>query len=108
MALEIVEYQETPNPNALKCVLSSPPLPPPPPPPPPSSSPPPQSNTAAKLRSYTSPEQAATDPLASAIFAIAGIRNVLIHDAWLTIGKLPEYDWKTIKSQLTKVLSNAS
>jgi len=95
MPLSIVEYQETPNPNALKCVLSS-------------AAPAPTSATGNKLRSYTSPEHAAADPLAAAIFAIPGIRNVLIHDAWLTIGKLPDHDWKTIKSDLNKVLSNAS
>lgn len=97
MPLTVLEYQETPNPNALKCVLSAPA--------PALASPTPHAQ--AKLRSYTSPQLAANDPLAAALFAIPGIRNVLIHDAWLTIGKHPDHDWKSIKAQLTKVLSNA-
>lgn len=40
--------------------------------------------------------------------AIPGVRNVLIHDEWISIGKLPESDWKTVKAAVKRVLHGAA
>lgn len=84
MPFTIRSYQDTPNPNALKCHLSA--------------------RIAEHPRSYFSPSQAAQDPLGSKLFAIPGVTNILIHPEWITIGKSPDSPWKPIKAALERVL----
>jgi len=86
---QIVEFQATPNPNAVKCVLDS-------------------SPTAGSMRSYSSAAQAGDDPLGSALFAIPGVTNLLIHDGWIAVGKDPGVDWKSVKAGIKKVLGEAT
>jgi hypothetical protein len=90
MGYRVLEFAATPNPNALKCVLDG--------------SPAPQSP-----RSYvgTGPD-AAVDPLGAALMAVPGVRNVLIHDGWVSVGKTPEADWKPIKAAVKQVLGDAT
>lgn len=88
MGYTVTEFQTTPNPNALKCILSASPAPQGP-------------------RSYLTKEAAANDPLAAALFAIPGVRNLLIHHGWITIGKDPAADWKPLKRELQRVLKDA-
>lgn len=85
------EFQETPNPAALKCVLDRPvdPLP----------------EGHAPIRSYRSPESASHDPLAARLFAVPGVANVLIADTWVTIGKAETAVWKTLKPAIQKAIS---
>lgn len=82
------EFQETPNPAALKCVLDRPVDP-----------------FDVPIRSYRSAEAAAADPLASRLFAVPGVANVLIADTWVTIGKADSVAWKTLKPAITKALA---
>lgn len=90
MAYRIIEFVATPNPNALKCVLDVSPAPNGP-------------------RSYVNKApDAAADPLGAALMQIAGIRNILIHDGWISIGKDPAADWRSLKAAVKKVLSEAS
>jgi len=93
MPYEVVEFQATPNPNAVKCVLDKPPA---------------GLAAPAPQRSYTDASAAADDPLGAALMAIPGVRNVLIHDEWISIGKLPESDWKTVKAAVKRVLHGAA
>jgi hypothetical protein len=92
MPYRVTDFQTTPNPNALKCVLdrklASPPQPPPP-------------------RSYFNADQTKGDPLAVALFAIPGVRNLLIQAAWITVSKAADSDWKPIKSAVERVLNEA-
>lgn len=97
MPLIVKEYQSTPNPNALKCVVDRP-IPPLP-------------GSAGALRSYSSPAAAASDSLAAALFAISGVRNVLIHApsreaGWISINKSPDVDWRTLKPAIERVLQD--
>lgn len=97
MPLIVKEYQSTPNPNALKCVVDRPIAPPP--------------GGSGALRSYSSPAAAASDPLAAALFAIPGVRNVLIHappkDAgWISINKATDAEWRTLKPAIERVLQD--
>jgi hypothetical protein len=91
LGYKIVEFQETPNPNAVKCVLD---------------------HTLAAaggggLRSYQSPQSAAGDPLATALFAIPGVCGVLIQQEWVTVSKRPDTEWKGIKAAVKKVMGSA-
>lgn len=75
--LRILQFQDTPNPNALKCVLDH--------------------RLPDTPRSYFSAGQVDSDPLAARLFAIPGITNLLIHETFITLGKAPNADWKSIK-----------
>ncbi|MCC6426168.1 MAG: NifU N-terminal domain-containing protein [Phycisphaerales bacterium] len=84
-----IRYQDTPNPNAIKCVVEQPI---------------PALPGRPGPRSYSSAETGKEDPLASAIFGIPGVVNVLIADLWLTINREPGKDWKPIKQGLERIL----
>lgn len=88
MGYKIKSYQETPNPNALKCVLDR--------------------RTGDKTRSYFKATDAGADPLATSLFSIVGVTNLLIHPDWITVSKSPEASWKTIKKAVERVLNEAS
>jgi hypothetical protein len=90
LGYQVTEFHDTPNPNALKCVLDRP-LPP-------------LASASAPLRSYQSPAAASADPLAAALFAIPGVAGVLINPGWVTISKTPDAQWKPLKAGVKKVL----
>lgn len=87
MAHAVVRFQETPNPNAIKCVV--------------------EGRFADAPRSYFNAEQAAADSLAAALFALPGVTNVLIHEEFVTVGKSPAADWGRIKPGVERVLREA-
>lgn len=81
----ISAYQDTPNPNALKCVLSAPlELP----------------AGAPAIRSYTSPQAAVQDPAAAAVLSVKGVKGVLISTGWMTVTKDEGASWRAIKPAL--------
>jgi hypothetical protein len=84
---KVVRFQPTPNPNALKCVLDA--------------------SLPEPIRSYRAPEQAAADPLGSALFMIPGVTSVLISGDWVTVNKSEEADWPPIRAGVEAVLSRA-
>lgn len=90
MPYTIVEQHETPNPAARKFVLD---------------------RTIAPIangpRSYFNQAAARSDPLARAIFEIAGVTNVLLLDNWITVCKLPTAPWKDIRSGVERALKAA-
>lgn len=85
MPYKIKSFQETPNPNAVKCVLDG--------------------RTGSKTRSYFKAADAGEDPLATSLFAIPGVTNILIHPEWITVSKSPEAKWKVIKAAVERVLN---
>lgn len=87
MGYKVVRFQETPNPNALKCVLDRPP--------------------PGHPKSYFNADQATGDPLGSALFGIGGVTNVLIGNGWITVNKAGEASWKTIRAGVERVLRDA-
>ena len=58
MALTVKAFEETPNPNALRCVVSA--------------------RLSEDRESYRSPEEAASNPLAAAILDIPGVTHVML------------------------------
>ncbi len=87
MSFKVVAFEPTPNPNALKVVLDRPP--------------------DVFPRSYRSADAAADDPLGSALMAIPGVHNILIHDGWIAVGKSADLPWPPIKSAIKRVLADA-
>jgi NFU1 iron-sulfur cluster scaffold homolog, mitochondrial len=87
MPYTVKSFQATPNPNALKCLLDR--------------------TVSTRPRSYFGPDQVQDDPLATALFGLGGITNLLINDDWITVSKAANADWKTIKSGVERVLREA-
>lgn len=87
MPYTVLKFQETPNPNALKCVLDRSP--------------------GAAPRSYFNAAAAASDPLARALFSVPGVTNVLISDGWLTVSKAPGIPWAPVRAGVERALREA-
>jgi len=88
VAFKVVKFQETPNPNAIKCVLDRSPGPVP--------------------RSYFNAEAAKDDPLGRALFAIPGVTTVLISDGWVTVNKAPGTPWGPVRAGVERALAEAA
>ena len=74
----VAGFESTPNPNAVKILL--------------------EGRLEAPPRSYREPPaEPCEDTLAAALYAIEGVRVVLIHHEFVTVGKAPEAKWPTIK-----------
>lgn len=84
-----IEFLETPNPNALKCVVTPWPS---------------GFGFEHPTRSYRTPEEAAGDPLASQLMAIPGVSNVLVREGWFTVGRETKTAWKTIRPAVERVV----
>lgn len=87
MGYRVKSFQETPNPNALKCVLDR--------------------SAGGGMRSYFKAEDARADPLAAALFTVSGVTNVLINGGWITVSKRPETPWKEVRAGVERVLGAA-
>ena len=79
-----VIVQPTPNPNAMKFVLSS--------------------TRFAQPLSFASAAAAATHPLAAQLFAVGGIYNVFMAQDFVTVNKVPEVDWTGLIRQLQPMI----
>jgi len=85
---KIAEIEPTPNPNAMKFVLKEP-------------------LTWGITRSYDRAEQAADDPLASALFAIDHVTTVFYVDHWITVTQDGMADWKELLRELAVPIREA-
>lgn len=90
MGYTVTEFQDTPNPNALKCVLDRP-----------------AGGGGAGIRSYQSVDAAAGDALGEALMRVPGVVGVLFGPGWVTVSKAGEAEWKSVKVGVKKVLSVA-
>lgn len=87
-----VEFVPTPNPNALKCMLSvADPTPAP-------------HDAPALIRSYRDLSATGNDTLARALMSIDGVTSVLISDRWFTINKRPDAAWEGIRTCVEALL----
>jgi len=85
MGVRVIEFRGTPNPNAVKCVLDR--------------------SLGPRPRSYFRAEEAASDPVGRALFAIEGVTNVLISGDWATVSKRAEARWGPIKEGVRRVMA---
>ncbi len=84
----IADIEDTPNPNAVKFVLK-------------------ERLTFGTARSYDSPEAAAGDPLATALFAIAHVTNVYYMDKWITVTQDGGADWNELLRKIAMPIREA-
>lgn len=85
MALRVVRYETTPNPNALKVWLDGP--------------------VSESPRSYLREEMAVGDDLAEALFRNAGATTILLFGEWFTFNKSPDDDWPAVKKKIETVVA---
>jgi hypothetical protein len=72
-----IRTQPTPNPNAILFLVD-------------------RTVTEERMRQYSSPSDASSDPLAAALFAIEGVVTVFYMPSSITVTKEPERDWDAI------------
>ena len=87
MPFRITEFETTPNPNAVKCWVDRP--------------------ISDCPRSFLNAEMAAEDPIASRLFAEAGVTTVLFNGDWLTVNKPADASWTTVKHHVRRILDEA-
>ncbi|MFG0329942.1 MAG: NifU N-terminal domain-containing protein [Phycisphaerales bacterium] len=86
MSFTVVEFEPTPNPNALKCRLDR--------------------RICAGTRSYLRPELGADDPVAGPLFAIDGVTAVMLCQDFVTVNKAPDAKWAAIKRRVKSTLAS--
>lgn len=83
MPISITRIETTPNPNARKLIVDPAP---------------------GSIRSYFTASDANDDPIASALFAIPQITNVLIHTQFISVCFKPGANWKTLSKSIERAL----
>jgi NFU1 iron-sulfur cluster scaffold homolog, mitochondrial len=83
----VKEVQPTPNPNALKFVLDR--------------------QICDRPTSFLDAPSAKGHPLASQLFAISGVNNVLLLGDFVTVGKTPAAKWPEITARVKRLLASA-
>lgn len=85
---KIQDIEYTPNPNARKFVLKEP-------------------VTNGTSRSYTSAEEAASDPLAAALFEVGHVTSVFYMDRFITVNQDGSADWDDLLRKLAVPIREA-
>ena len=86
MAKLKVEFEQTPNPNAGKFVVSQ------------------QVAPVGTSRSYYDADEARGDPVARALMAIQGVRSVFMVDDFITVTKTPAAQWDTLVPRVAEAI----
>lgn len=81
-----VRFQPTPNPNAGKFIVGR------------------NVVDGTASQSFYSAAQAASNPLAAALFAIDGVASLFMVDDFVTVTKTPAADWSALVPQVIRVL----
>ena len=87
MAYEVLDIQETPNPNALKFILDR--------------------RITEQPVSFFQAHAAGDHAIASKLFAVEGVSSLLLLGDFLTVNKRPEVAWKRIKTAVQEILKQA-
>jgi NFU1 iron-sulfur cluster scaffold homolog, mitochondrial len=82
MAKPKVDFQQTPNPNAGKFVVSQ------------------QVAPVGTSRSYYEADEAREDPVARALMRLTGVRSVFMVDDFITVTKTPAASWDDLVPQV--------
>jgi len=85
---KIADIEDTPNPNAVKFVLK-------------------ERLTWGTAHSFNSAAAAASDPLASALFAIPHVVDVYYTDKWITVTQDGAADWPTLLREIAMPIREA-
>lgn len=85
MPLRVIEFESTPNPNALKCHLDR--------------------RVSEGRRSFDANDPGTSDPVASRLMALDGVEGLMLMDDWLTIRKAPGASWAAIRRSVARALA---
>ncbi|HUG41875.1 MAG TPA: NifU N-terminal domain-containing protein [Longimicrobiales bacterium] len=81
-----VDFQQTPNPNAGKFVVSQ------------------QVAPVGTSRSYYDRKEAREDPVARALMALEGVRSVFMVDDFVTVTKIPAARWEALVPKVEEAI----
>ena len=84
--MNVTSIQPTPNPNAFKFLCDRPLV------------------QKGQTRSYGKPEDARTDVLAQAMFAIPGVETLFFCENFATVSMTGQADWRQVAEQVTRLL----
>jgi hypothetical protein len=84
-----IRFQHTPNPNAGKFTADRPVVP------------------GKASKSYYSAAQAAADPLAAELFALAGVASLFMVEDFVTVTKEPDADWQLLAPRVIETMQRA-
>lgn len=82
-----ITVEDTPNPQAMKFTVN-------------------RELAGPRPRSYADARAAAADPLASRLFAITHVCNVMVLGDFCTVGKAPAGRWKTLTPRIKAALTD--
>jgi hypothetical protein len=82
----VVTFQQTPNPNAGKFVVGRPVV------------------EGRASRSFFSADQAAQEPVAAALFRLAGVASVFMVEDFVTVTKKPDAGWAELVPAVIAVI----
>lgn len=83
----VTEIQATPNPNAAKFMLDRP--------------------ISEAPTSFLSADQAMDHPVAKRLFSIAGVSSLLLLGDFVTVNKVADAGWASIKRRVQQALAEA-
>ena len=83
--MRVLDVVDTPNPNAMKFILESP--------------------VSTGTKSYFDAGMAKDDPLATRLFAIPGVKGVMLLGSFITITRSADTAWAQILDGVNKTLN---
>lgn len=86
--MKVSSIQPTPNPNAMKFLLDR------------------QIAASGQSLAYGKPEDARSDVLAQALFAIPGVETLFFCDNFVTVSMSGKADWRAVAEQVTRLLES--
>lgn len=86
--MKVTSIQPTPNPNAFKFLLDQ------------------AVARPGQTLAYGKPEDARTDVLAQALFAIPGVETLFFCDSFVTVSMTAAADWRAVAEQVTRLLES--
>ena len=86
--MKVQSIQPTPNPNAFKFLMDQPLV------------------AGTDTLSYSKPEDARTDAIGQALFAVPGIETLFFCENFVTVSMTAEADWRAVAEQVTKLLES--
>lgn len=89
MAEMTVRFQPTPNPNAGKFVVSRPVV------------------DGKASKSFYSAAQAASEPVATALFNVVGVQSLFMADDFITVMKDPGADWQQLVPRVCEAIEKS-
>lgn len=87
MSLKVTEIQPTPNPNAVKFLMSG--------------------EISDRPVSFLSAAEGRDHPIASQLFSIDGVTSVLLLGDFVTVNKNHDADWGKIRQKVREILEKS-